>query len=761
MKQYYALLTILLCSLFVSAQTTEYADDFENGLTNWTTTGNWGTATSYAYNGSYSLADSPSGLYQNNLTSYATLDSVLDLSSALDASVHMRIKFDIENGFDYCYIEMSTNNGSSWTTVYTFNGENNLNTWTNFSVSAGGFVGSSQVRMRLKWYSDAGYQAYGIYIDSLRIISDTTDNAPPLIVHEPDPHFEGQPDTNYRYVTITDVSGIALAELTYTVDGNSPSVITPIDTNGDVFTFAIPPQDAGSYVEYFIDAVDSSAQQNAANSQIYEYIAGNYIKHDNGIVSFVQSFNSSGGFTGAANRITLSGQTTLTTALIRNYTDVNNPNDSIEIHVWSNNSGVPGTDLITPFMVYPEANLLEPQRMTRVDLRDYEAQLDSLQGNIFIGFEVPSGTAWICETTGSNGRGYNYNGSTWSSATYTYHFRAVTTDPLTPPDAFFTADTINDPEVAFTDLSNGNPTSWYWDFDDGDTSSMQHPNHTYASPGTYNVCLTATNFVGASQAYCEDVTVVNAAPVALFLVDLSNDPTAQMDEFSLYNPTAWSWTFGDGNTSNLQEPENTYASSGSYEVCLVASNAYGSDTSCQNVNIINQLPIPLFQYEVQVNNIVTFENLTAVGTPAATDYHWDFDNNGDTSIVEEPTYNFPLTGGTFNVCLIASNTVGSSNPYCSDVELEDLTVGVSEVNAGGFVIAPNPAVDLVRIKSADVTKNIRSYQLVAVDGSIAEVQATRLSNGLELNVSNLAKGIYFVELTSNDDSVVRLPLVIR
>lgn len=760
MKQYYALLIIFLCTLTSVGQTVEYADDFESGLGNWTTTGNWGTATSYVYNGTYSLADSPTGLYQNNLQSSATLDSVMDLSSALDASVHMRVKFDIENGFDYCYLDMSNNNGSSWTNIYTFNGQNNLNTWTDLEVSAGGFVGYSQVKMRFRWYSDAGFQAYGIYIDSLRIMSDTVDNAPPLIVHDPDPHFEGQSDTNYREVTITDISGVALAEMTYTVDNGPQNTLTPIDTNGDVYTFAIPPQDAGAYMEYFISAEDSSAQQNAANSQIYEYIAGNYINHDNGVVSFVQSFSSSGFYTGSANRITLDGQSTLTTALIRNYTDINNPNDSIEVHIWTDNNGNPGTDLITPFNVMPEANLLEPQRMTRVDMRDYESQLDSLQGNIFIGFVVPSGTAWICETTGANGRGRNYNGSAWSNASYTYHFRAVTTDPITPPDAFFTADTTNDPEVAFTDLSTGGPTSWFWDFDDGDTSSQQHPTHTFESPGTYDVCLTAYNFVGTSSPHCEEITIVNAKPVALFLANTANDPEMELDEFSLYDPTSWDWDFGDGNGSTLQEPVHTYDNAGTYEVCLIATNAYGSDTACQNVNINNELPIPLFQYEVQVDNIVTFENLTAVGNPTATDYLWDFDNNGDTSIAEEPTYfGYPLTGGTYNVCLTASNAVGSSTPFCADVELDDLTIGVPEVATGGFVLSPNPAVDLVQIKNTEGT--IEQLRIVGLDGSLVEVDMKPTGTGMEINVSSLASGLYYVEIESSDDELYRMPLVLR
>lgn len=44
----------------------------------------------------------------------------------------------------------------------------------------------------------------------------------------------------------------------------------------------------------------------------------------------------------------------------------------------------------------------------------------------------------------------------------------------------------------FTDLSYFNPETWYWDFDDGNTSSEQHPVHTF-EPGNYHVCLTVSN----------------------------------------------------------------------------------------------------------------------------------------------------------------------------------------------------------------------------------------------------------------------------
>ncbi len=50
--------------------------------------------------------------------------------------------------------------------------------------------------------------------------------------------------------------------------------------------------------------------------------------------------------------------------------------------------------------------------------------------------------------------------------------------------------------VSFTDTSTNTPTAWSWNFGDGGTSTAQNPSHTYSSPGTYTVALTATNAGG-------------------------------------------------------------------------------------------------------------------------------------------------------------------------------------------------------------------------------------------------------------------------
>lgn len=74
-------------------------------------------------------------------------------------------------------------------------------------------------------------------------------------------------------------------------------------------------------------------------------------------------------------------------------------------------------------------------------------------------------------------------------------------------------------------------------------------------------------------------------PLAAFSFDsLSNTVfTDQSDR----EPTSWSWDFGDGSAgSTEQNPVYTFTANGTYEVCLIATNEAGSDTTCQPVTIL-------------------------------------------------------------------------------------------------------------------------------------------------------------------------------
>ncbi len=65
-----------------------------------------------------------------------------------------------------------------------------------------------------------------------------------------------------------------------------------------------------------------------------------------------------------------------------------------------------------------------------------------------------------------------------------------------------------------------------------------------------------------------------------------NGLTVQFADQSVGTVQNYAWDFGDGNTSTLQNPTHTYASGGTYSVCLIANGICRTDTTCQSSTLV-------------------------------------------------------------------------------------------------------------------------------------------------------------------------------
>ena len=86
----------------------------------------------------------------------------------------------------------------------------------------------------------------------------------------------------------------------------------------------------------------------------------------------------------------------------------------------------------------------------------------------------------------------------------------------------------------------------------------------------------------------DDDPVTDNDPIASFQYEIGEVNFLEVT-FSNYSEhaTEYSWDFGDGNSSSEESPVHTYASSGSYEVKLTASNSTGSATFMETINLVD------------------------------------------------------------------------------------------------------------------------------------------------------------------------------
>ncbi len=355
----------------------------------------------------------------------------------------------------------------------------------------------------------------------------------------------------------------------------------------------------------------------------------------------------------------------------------------------------------------------------------------------------PDAWTWAL-SDGATGNSQNFNHTFDAPGTYEVCLTAGnlcgnTTECLnitvscTAPQANFTS-TTNELEVTFTDLSTENPTSWQWDFGDGTLSDEASPLHSYALPGSYTVCLTASSICGTTIS-CQEVIVTCPAPVGSFTDSISG-LQAKFSAISEDEVDTWSWDFGDGTTATSQDAEHVYAESGDYEVCLTITNLCGSTEYCETITITCLTPMALFS----VNGTNTTQVFMDASLNNPTSWFWDF-GDGATSTEQDPVHTFPALGG-YTVCLTVTNACGTDT-VCTNI---NVISGVDHPKKMiSLQISPNPTINQVQLDFQ--LPAAREMELTIYDAQGKKVQqqnwdSLQLHNRKIIDLSTLPAGVY-------------------
>lgn len=302
----------------------------------------------------------------------------------------------------------------------------------------------------------------------------------------------------------------------------------------------------------------------------------------------------------------------------------------------------------------------------------------------------------------------------------------------TIPSASFTS-TVTASTATFTNTSV-NGTTYAWDFGDNSNGTDANPTHTYANDGTYTVVLTATNNCGTST-FTQNVVVITE-PEAGFTANTTNGcgPLAvQFSDLSSENTTSWSWSFPGGTPDNStdENPSVVYATSGSYDVTLIATGPGGSNTYTQtNFITVNGSPVGSFTAAVN-QNTASFTN-TSVN---ATSYMWTF-GDGSSSVEANPSHTY-AADGTYTVILQATNNCGTT------IVEQSVTITTAPVAAFTFNSSMGCAPLAVLFNNTS-SNNTTSYSWIFEGGSPAT--STDANPVTTWNTP----GVYLVTLTASN-----------
>jgi PKD repeat protein len=237
------------------------------------------------------------------------------------------------------------------------------------------------------------------------------------------------------------------------------------------------------------------------------------------------------------------------------------------------------------------------------------------------------------------------------------------------------------------------------------------------------------------------------APVASFQPTTSNTCIGNnitFTDFSTNIPTNWTWNFGDGYTSNQQNPSHSYSTAGTYTVELTVTNSAGTNSISQTI-IVN------------ANPTVTLESLDSDNTVC--------DNQGLVYLTVSPANSTVSGTGVSNltfdpsVATIGLNEITAEfidgngcGGFTNLIIIVEQCSGLNENNTNNISVYPNPTEGTISLKNAPISSEffIHDYkgQLVKTGKIVVENQ--------EINLESVSSGVYTIQIDEK-----RLKLVVK
>lgn len=296
------------------------------------------------------------------------------------------------------------------------------------------------------------------------------------------------------------------------------------------------------------------------------------------------------------------------------------------------------------------------------------------------------------------------------------------------PTVLFDADTVCfGDSTTFSNLSSilGSDViaSYHWDFANSNTSDLENPKQLFQQVDTFSVTLTAITTSGCSSFFTDSV-IIKYRPQALFDIQYGNvqcvNTEINLQELSSsdISISQYNWLFGDGNSSQEQNPSHIYILENDYNIKLqITANNECTDSIIKQISIQDELELP-----EQPSNLFPI-NHTYINSLQTPQFEWEESINAVNYIFE-----------------IASDPLFSDNYFLANTE--DLFLNF---------LVPDTGIWYWRVTAYNLCGDYEeslTYQLTSINPSLSEeLQVWFCADSVELVQDTLVNG--WLDLSGN------------
>jgi gliding motility-associated-like protein len=230
--------------------------------------------------------------------------------------------------------------------------------------------------------------------------------------------------------------------------------------------------------------------------------------------------------------------------------------------------------------------------------------------------------------------------------------------------------------TVFTNSSTPASGASAWTFGNGSSSSAYSPSKAYSRNGTYKATLLFTAANNCSDSMVKIVTV-HATPESIWTAPTTAEGIALTfanNSTIAAGNLGYLWSFGDGNSSNAQNPTHTYADTGNFSVGLISYTQNCSDTLIKSVAVN---PVP--QANFSVNRVCVIDSARFINSSFikkdGMSYSWIF-GDGGTSTDQNPVHKYTAPGA-YNIIMTSTSDSGYTDS-------KQLTLVIYESPAANF-----------------------------------------------------------------------------